>query len=211
MVKVIWSEPALDDLRGVIEFIARDSDVYAERLGIRLVTVSYGTNEWINCQYDEAGNRTRKVVIGPGNQDADYNTNGIPDAWELGYFRRLEDDPLADHDGDRAINWNEYWRTTSAYWMTQPWVRLCTAVHIRPNCGLIASARRRQIAEPLAELPPERSGRSPTLQKWRKRPVLDNGGTTSVSSAEVLQGARLFFWHGIQALLAGWGRWHAVC
>ncbi|HHT9124422.1 MAG TPA: type II toxin-antitoxin system RelE/ParE family toxin [Candidatus Brocadiia bacterium] len=37
MAKVIWTEPALKDLHDVIEHIAEDSQIYAERFGIRVV------------------------------------------------------------------------------------------------------------------------------------------------------------------------------
>jgi toxin ParE1/3/4 len=37
MVKVIWTEPALKDLHDLVEYIARDSAVYAERFGLRVV------------------------------------------------------------------------------------------------------------------------------------------------------------------------------
>lgn len=37
MTKVIWTEPALNDLREIIDYIAKDSLVYAERLGIKIV------------------------------------------------------------------------------------------------------------------------------------------------------------------------------
>ena len=37
MVKVIWTEPALKDLRDLVEYIARDSAVYAARFGIHVV------------------------------------------------------------------------------------------------------------------------------------------------------------------------------
>ena len=37
MAEVIWTEPALKDLHDLIEYIARDSAVYAERFGIRVV------------------------------------------------------------------------------------------------------------------------------------------------------------------------------
>lgn len=37
MAKVIWTEPALDDLHNIIEHIAKDSFAYAERFGIRVV------------------------------------------------------------------------------------------------------------------------------------------------------------------------------
>src|SRR2546426_10999309 len=37
MGKVIWTEPALEDLRAIFDFVARDSPTYALRLGTRLV------------------------------------------------------------------------------------------------------------------------------------------------------------------------------
>jgi toxin ParE1/3/4 len=37
MAAVIWTGPALADLRPIIEYVARDSPTYAERLGTRLV------------------------------------------------------------------------------------------------------------------------------------------------------------------------------
>jgi toxin ParE1/3/4 len=37
MAKIIWTEPALKDLHDLIEYIARDSKVYAERFGIHVV------------------------------------------------------------------------------------------------------------------------------------------------------------------------------
>lgn len=37
MAKVVWAKPAHKDLRKIIEFIARDSRFYAERMRVRLV------------------------------------------------------------------------------------------------------------------------------------------------------------------------------
>ncbi|MBM4136034.1 MAG: type II toxin-antitoxin system RelE/ParE family toxin [Nitrospira sp.] len=37
MAKVIWTEPALTDLLKIIEYIARDSQFYAERFGLKVV------------------------------------------------------------------------------------------------------------------------------------------------------------------------------
>lgn len=37
MAKVVWTEPALEDLKDIIEYIARDSLIYAERFGVRVV------------------------------------------------------------------------------------------------------------------------------------------------------------------------------
>lgn len=37
MAKIIWTEPALNDLQEIIDYIAKDSFVYAERLGFKIV------------------------------------------------------------------------------------------------------------------------------------------------------------------------------
>ena len=37
MAQVIWTEPALEDLRDIISFVAKDSPSYAAKLGARLV------------------------------------------------------------------------------------------------------------------------------------------------------------------------------
>lgn len=37
MAQVYWTESALDDVRDITEFVARDSPAYAERLADRLV------------------------------------------------------------------------------------------------------------------------------------------------------------------------------
>ena len=37
MGKVIWTDPALEDLHDIIEHIAEDSPVYAERFGFHVV------------------------------------------------------------------------------------------------------------------------------------------------------------------------------
>lgn len=39
MVKVIWTEPALTDLHEIIQYIGRDSKVYAARFGTKVVNV----------------------------------------------------------------------------------------------------------------------------------------------------------------------------
>ncbi|MFH1287809.1 MAG: type II toxin-antitoxin system RelE/ParE family toxin [bacterium] len=36
MAEVIWTELALEDLQDIIEYIAKDSFVYAERFGVRV-------------------------------------------------------------------------------------------------------------------------------------------------------------------------------
>jgi addiction module RelE/StbE family toxin len=37
MAQVNWTEPALEDLRAIVEFISRDSTAYAARIGTRIV------------------------------------------------------------------------------------------------------------------------------------------------------------------------------
>src|SRR5207253_4745953 len=37
MGKVFWSEPAIEDLRSAVEYIAQDSPTYAERFGVLLL------------------------------------------------------------------------------------------------------------------------------------------------------------------------------
>jgi len=37
MAKVVWTEPALNDLQSILDHIAKDSFVYAERFGVRVV------------------------------------------------------------------------------------------------------------------------------------------------------------------------------
>lgn len=37
MAQVIWTESALDDLESIVRHIAKDSPVYAERVGLRIV------------------------------------------------------------------------------------------------------------------------------------------------------------------------------
>jgi len=39
---VIWTEPALDDLHAVLEFIAKDSPAYAAKIGTRIVEAPRG-------------------------------------------------------------------------------------------------------------------------------------------------------------------------
>lgn len=38
MAKVLWTTPALNDVREIIDFIAQDSSVYAERVGMKIVS-----------------------------------------------------------------------------------------------------------------------------------------------------------------------------
>jgi plasmid stabilization system protein ParE len=37
MAKVVWTEPALNNPNGIIEYIAKDSIICAERFGMRVV------------------------------------------------------------------------------------------------------------------------------------------------------------------------------
>jgi toxin ParE1/3/4 len=39
MAEVVWTEPALADLRAIVEYVARDSLTYADRLGTDLLAV----------------------------------------------------------------------------------------------------------------------------------------------------------------------------
>lgn len=42
MGQVIWTEPALSDLRDLMEYVAKDSPAYAARLGTRIVEAPRG-------------------------------------------------------------------------------------------------------------------------------------------------------------------------
>ena len=37
MAKVVWSVPALEDLKDIVDYVAKDSPAYAERVGMHLV------------------------------------------------------------------------------------------------------------------------------------------------------------------------------
>ncbi len=37
MAEVIWTEPALEDLKNIVEYISKDSKVYAERFATRVI------------------------------------------------------------------------------------------------------------------------------------------------------------------------------
>ena len=37
MAKVYWTSPALNDVREIIHFIAKDSLIYSERIGVKLI------------------------------------------------------------------------------------------------------------------------------------------------------------------------------
>ena len=37
MAKVIWTEPALTDVQEIIEYISKDSPIYAERVGVHVI------------------------------------------------------------------------------------------------------------------------------------------------------------------------------
>lgn len=37
MGKVVWTEPALNDIREIVQYISQDSPAYAERIGVHIV------------------------------------------------------------------------------------------------------------------------------------------------------------------------------
>ncbi|MFB3894017.1 MAG: type II toxin-antitoxin system RelE/ParE family toxin [Phycisphaerae bacterium] len=45
MGKVIWTQPALDDLKNIVSYIAEDSPTYAEDFGLQLVDASMRLGE----------------------------------------------------------------------------------------------------------------------------------------------------------------------
>jgi toxin ParE1/3/4 len=45
MGKVIWTDPALNDLHDIMEFVSRDSPAYAARLGQRIVAAPRGLEQ----------------------------------------------------------------------------------------------------------------------------------------------------------------------
>ena len=49
MVEVIWTEPALIDLRNIFEYIARDSLTYAEKLVNRVVVAAKRLEQFPRC------------------------------------------------------------------------------------------------------------------------------------------------------------------
>ena len=94
----------------IVGFLARGEQQtvrYSYDAADRLVTVTYDKTAAIHYLYDESGNPLRRVSVGPGEPRADHNTNGLPDLWELFYFRNLEGDPGDDLDGDQFANVEE--------------------------------------------------------------------------------------------------------
>jgi len=73
----------------------------------RLVVVSYDDTGAILYRYDASGNRTRRIAVGPDNPEADYDTNGLYDVWEIYHLRDIGNDPNADLDGDGYDNRDE--------------------------------------------------------------------------------------------------------
>ncbi len=49
MAKVIWTEPALNELHDIINHIAKDSPVYAERFGVRVVGAPRRLEQFPSC------------------------------------------------------------------------------------------------------------------------------------------------------------------
>ncbi len=46
MAEVIWTRPALDDLKDIVEYISRDSKVYAERFATRVMEAAKRVEEF---------------------------------------------------------------------------------------------------------------------------------------------------------------------
>ena len=88
--------------------IAEEQTVrYTYDVASRLTTVTYDKTSAIHYVYDQSGNRLRRIVVGPGNPYADYNTNSMNDLWELYYFRGLAESPTDNPDGDAYNNYQE--------------------------------------------------------------------------------------------------------
>jgi plasmid stabilization system protein ParE len=49
MVEVVWTEPALSDLHEIVNHVAKDSPVYAQRLGMRIGQAPRKLAEFPKC------------------------------------------------------------------------------------------------------------------------------------------------------------------
>jgi addiction module RelE/StbE family toxin len=68
MGQVIWTEPALDDVRHILEYVSRDSARYAETLGDRFIesplrSVNEPRTGWRVPEYDR--DDVRELVVAP--------------------------------------------------------------------------------------------------------------------------------------------------
>ncbi len=65
MIKVIWTEPALIDLKEIIEHIALDSPAYAEQFGTRLVEAPRRLEDFphLDREVPECNNDTIRELI----------------------------------------------------------------------------------------------------------------------------------------------------
>lgn len=67
MAKVIWTEPAIEDVRAIVEHVANDSARYAERLGTGLVEAprqieTFPHSGRIVPEFDDSG--IRELIFG---------------------------------------------------------------------------------------------------------------------------------------------------
>ena len=68
MTKVVWTEPAIADLQAIVDFVARDSDLYASTIAERIV----GRVERL-AHFPESGRMVpearstsiRELIVGP--------------------------------------------------------------------------------------------------------------------------------------------------
>jgi plasmid stabilization system protein ParE len=68
MGKVIWTEPGLDDLGEVMEFLAKDAPAYAERIGMRIVEAPDVLEEWPrsgNIVPEFGVDHVREIIVWP--------------------------------------------------------------------------------------------------------------------------------------------------
>lgn len=68
MAKLVWTEPALDDVREIVAYIRRDSSVYAKKMGQRLreapkVLKTHPKRGWQIPEYDDAD--LRELLVFP--------------------------------------------------------------------------------------------------------------------------------------------------
>ncbi len=108
-VRAVWAGTMLIGLAITCHWgLAEPQTVrYTYDTASRLVTVVYGTQSAIHYEYDQSGNRTRMIAVGPGNPQADHNTNGVYDLWELIHFGDLNTDLGSDPDNDGLTNTGE--------------------------------------------------------------------------------------------------------
>lgn len=67
MAKIIWTEPALEDLCDIIDYIAKDSIIYAQRFGTQVVEAPRRLELFPNCgrivpEFDDE--KIRELIFG---------------------------------------------------------------------------------------------------------------------------------------------------